>query len=337
MGFLVDLIREYGLGIVFLNVFVEQLGLPVPAYPVLVVTGALEGANGGRLGWLTAVAVAAALLADVIWYHAGKAYGHRVLGRICRISLSPDACIRQTESVYGRWGAKSLLVAKFVPGFASIASALAGVVGTPLRTFVLFDLLGGLAWVGSAVFLGSLFASTVEDLLDVLTALGKWGLLLLFAALAVFVARKWWQRHRVVRSLQMPRMSVAELAGLHAQGMRPTVIDVRESILYDRGHIPGARPWQRGKEEGSLAYESLLPREQHAHGLVVYCDCPNEISAARVAKQLMRAGFTNVRPLVGGLTAWEAAGFDVEKVADGGRPMPGVATTPGISETMTPS
>ncbi|WP_417282728.1 DedA family protein, partial [Comamonas sp.] len=173
MGFLVDLIREYGLGIVFLNVLVEQLGAPIPAYPVLVVTGALEGASWARLGWLTLIAVVAALIADVLWYHAGKAYGHRVLGQICRISLSPDACIRQTESVYGRWGARSLLVAKFIPGFASIASALAGVVGTPLRTFVLFDTLGALIWVGSAVFLGSLFSSTVQDLLDVLTALGK--------------------------------------------------------------------------------------------------------------------------------------------------------------------
>jgi len=316
MGFLVDLIREYGLGIVFLNVFVEQLGAPVPAYPVLVVTGALEGTSWARLGWLTALAVTAALAADVIWYQAGKAYGHRVLGRICRISLSPDACIRQTESVYGRWGAKSLLVAKFVPGFASIASALAGVVGTPLRTFVLFDTLGALIWVGSAVFLGSLFASTVEDLLEVLTALGKWGLLLLVLALAVFVARKWWQRHRVARSLKMPRISVAELAGLHAQGIRPTVIDVREPMLFDQSHIPGAKPWLRCTEQGKPAYEKLLPREQHANGVVVYCDCPNEVSAARVAKQLQRAGFSNVRPLVGGLSAWEAAGLDVEAVPD---------------------
>lgn len=121
MAWVVDLIREFGLGIVFLNVLVEQLGAPIPAYPVLVVTGALEGASLARLGWLTLVAVGAALIADVIWYQAGKRYGHQVLGRICRISLSPDACIRQTESVYGRWGAKSLLVAKFVPGFASIA------------------------------------------------------------------------------------------------------------------------------------------------------------------------------------------------------------------------
>ncbi|MEG2048561.1 MAG: rhodanese-like domain-containing protein, partial [Comamonas sp.] len=253
--------------------------------------------------------------------HAGKAYGHRVLGSICRISLSPDACIRQTESVYGRWGAKSLLVAKFVPGFASIASALAGVVGTPLRTFILFDTLGALIWVGSAVFLGSLFSSTVQDLLDVLTALGKWGLLLLSVAFAVFVARKWWQRQRMVRTLKMPRISVAELAGLHAQGASPTVIDVREPMLYDRAHIPGARLWKSGHlPKGVAAYEALLPRDQHPHGVVVYCDCPNEISAARVARQLQRAGFSNVRPLVGGLSAWEAAGLNVEKVSASRQP-----------------
>ena len=316
MGWLVDLIREHGFGIVFLNVLIEQLGAPIPAYPVLVVTGALEGGSLARLLWLTAIAVTAALIADVFWYHAGKTYGHWVLGRICRISLSPDACIRQTESVYGRWGAKSLLVAKFVPGFASIASALAGVVGTPLRTFVLFDTLGALIWVGSAVFLGSLFSSTVQDLLDVLTALGKWGLLLISIAFVVFVARKWWQRQRVVRSLKMPRISVQELAGLNAQGIHPTVIDVREPMLYGMGHIPGAHSWTQRPEKGKPAYDRLLPREQHQHGLVVYCDCPNEISAARVARQLQRAGFTNVRPLVGGLTAWEAAGLNVEAQPD---------------------
>ena len=312
MGFLVELIREYGFGIVFLNVFVEQLGAPIPAYPVLVVTGALEGADWARLLWLVAVAVSAALIADVLWYQAGKAYGHRVLGRICRISLSPDACIRQTETVYGRWGARSLLVAKFVPGFASIASALAGVMGTPLRSFVLYDGLGALIWVGSAVYLGSLFSSTVEDLLGVLTALGQWGLLLLAVALGLFILRKWWQRHRMVRSLRMPRISVRELAGLHAQGVEPTVIDVRALPQYRQGHIPGAQSWELRPRDRSELHAHLLPQHAHPHGVVIYCDCPNEISAARLARQLQRAGFANVRPLVGGLKAWQAAGFEVE-------------------------
>ena len=329
MGFLVELIREYGFGIVFLNVFVEQLGAPIPAYPVLVVTGALEGADWVRLLWLVAVAVSAALIADLFWYQAGKAYGHRVLGRICRISLSPDACIRQTETVYGRWGARSLLVAKFVPGFASIASALAGVMGTPLRSFVLYDGLGALIWVGSAVYLGSLFSSTVEDLLGVLTALGQWGLLLLAVALGLFIVRKWWQRHRMVRSLRMPRMSVRELAGLHAQGMQPTVIDVRALPQYRQGHIPGAQSWELRPRDGGESHAHLLPQHDHPHGVVVYCDCPNEISAARLARQLQRAGFANVRPLVGGLKAWQAAGFDVETA-----PLP---VTAGADEGPAPS
>lgn len=329
MGFLVELIREYGFGIVFLNVFVEQLGAPIPAYPVLVVTGALEGADWVRLLWLVAVAVSAALIADLFWYQAGKAYGHRVLGRICRISLSPDACIRQTETVYGRWGARSLLVAKFVPGFASIASALAGVMGTPLRSFVLYDGLGALIWVGSAVYLGSLFSSTVEDLLGVLTALGQWGLLLLAVALGLFIVRKWWQRHRMVRSLRMPRMSVRELAGLHAQGMQPTVIDVRALPQYRQGHIPGAQSWELRPRDGGESHAHLLPQHDHPHGVVVYCDCPNEISAARLARQLQRAGFANVRPLVGGLKAWQAAGFDVETA-----PLP---VTAGADEEPAPS
>ncbi|QIL79555.1 sulfurtransferase [Diaphorobacter sp. HDW4A] len=312
MAWLVDLIREFGFGIVFLNVLIEQLGAPIPAYPVLVITGALEGASMGRLAMLIVIAVVAALIADVIWYRAGKVYGGAVLGRICRISLSPDACIRQTESVYGRWGPKSLLIAKFVPGFASIASALAGTVGTPLSTFVLFDTLGALIWVGSAVFLGSLFSSTVQDLLDVLSALGKWGLLLVLFVFVVFLLRKWWQRTRTLRSLKMPRLSVHELAGMNAHGVFPTVIDVRDVSQYQRGRIPRAQSWKSISRQSSLPHEPLMPQEQHAHGLVVYCDCPHEISAARLAKQLQRAGFTNVRPLVGGLEAWRAAGFEVE-------------------------
>ncbi|WP_353233944.1 rhodanese-like domain-containing protein [Diaphorobacter ruginosibacter] len=318
MTWLMDLIREYGFGVVFLNVLVEQLGAPIPAYPVLVVTGALEGSDASRWPLLVAVAVLAALIADVFWYAAGRNYGHAVLGKICRISLSPDACIRQTEQVYGRWGPKSLLIAKFIPGFASIASALAGTVGTPLAVFVLFDALGALIWVGSAVFLGSLFSTTVQDLLDVLAALGQWGLLLLAFVFVLFLLRKWWQRARVLRSLKMPRMSVQELAGLHAQGSMPTVIDVRDLAQYQRGHIPGATSWKLESRQYDVPHEYLLPQQNHPYGLVVYCDCPHEISAARVARQLQRAGFTNVRPLVGGLQAWQAAGFEVEsKISSG--------------------
>jgi membrane protein DedA with SNARE-associated domain len=144
MDFIVALVREYGVGIVFLNVLIEQLGAPIPAYPVLMVTGAIQGDSLSQQLLLIAVAVLAALIADGVWYAMGRRYGRRVLARVCKISLSPDSCVQNTESLYSRWGAKSLLIAKFVPGFASIASALAGAVGTSPTRFVLFDGLGAL-------------------------------------------------------------------------------------------------------------------------------------------------------------------------------------------------
>lgn len=154
MDFIVALVREYGVGIVFLNVLIEQLGAPIPAYPVLMVTGAIHGDSLSQQLLLIAVAVSAALIADGVWYAMGRRYGRRVLARVCKVSLSPDSCVQNTESLYSRWGAKSLLIAKFVPGFASIASALAGAVGTSPTRFALFDGLGALLWVGSAVLLG---------------------------------------------------------------------------------------------------------------------------------------------------------------------------------------
>lgn len=309
MDFIIVLIREYGVGIVFLNVLIEQLGAPIPAYPVLMVTAAIHGGALADQLQLVAVAVFAALVADYIWFVLGRRYGRRVLSRICRISLSPDSCVQNTESVYGRWGAKSLLVAKFVPGFASIASALAGAVGTTPGRFVLFDGLGALLWVGSAVFLGGLFSSTVADLLAVLAQLGQWGLLLLALAFTVFIARRWWSRRQVIRSLRMERLTVAELSDMLQGGEQPVILDVRPSMAFDASHIPGAHSYD------PLHKGAVLPAIDPQAQVVVYCACPNEVSAARVAQLLRKAGIPRVRPLLGGIDAWVDAGYGVHGAA----------------------
>lgn len=306
MSYLVHLIEQYGLFAIFLNVLVEQLGAPVPAYPTLIITGALLSRSTFSAPALLFTAVCAALLADSIWYFAGRRYGRAVMGMLCRISLSPDSCVRQTESIYLRWGASSLLVAKFVPGFASIGSALAGTTGTGYAKFVVFDALGAMLWAASAVWLGSFFSSTVGDLLSVLESLGKWALVLLGLALLAFIVNKWRQRDRFIKSLRMARVTVDELHQLHATGASPIIVDVRPAMAHAEGRIPGAVPL-------SLADLHTWAFDMPADGeVIVYCACPNEASAARVAKHLMQKGYKRIRPLTGGIDAWVAAGHALE-------------------------
>ncbi|NYT85457.1 rhodanese-like domain-containing protein [Pollutimonas harenae] len=303
MEAILRLIEEYGLLIVFFNVLIEQAGAPIPAYPILVVTGALHESSGYSPLALVGVAVLGAMIADYGWYLAGRRYGARLLSMLCRISLSPDSCIQQTESIYVRWGAPSLMVAKFIPGFASIASVLAGAVHTRKRSFLLFDIIGATIWSGSAVYLGSLFSTAVDELLEVLVNLGMLGALLLAAALVVFVARKWWQRHRFIKSLCMERVSVQELHDMLQSGNRPVIVDVRSAVAQAEGRIPGAIALRVGEDD----FPPLSGDD-----IIVYCDCPHDASAAAVSKRLMQSGYSRVRPLAGGIEAWLAAGYTID-------------------------
>jgi membrane protein DedA with SNARE-associated domain/rhodanese-related sulfurtransferase len=307
MSQLINLILEFGLGLVFLNVLVEQAGLPVPAYPTLIVAGAYLAGDGNAILALLGTAVAAAVIADSCWYVAGSRFGMRVLRMLCRISLSPDSCVTQTESIFMRFGPASMLFAKFVPGFASVATAMAGAVGIRYWKFLLFDTLGALLWVGVAVMLGGLFREAIADILDTLQALGKYGLMLVIAALAAYVASKWWRRRQFVRQLRMDRVTVDELRQLMDEQKSSLILDVRSPLTQAvSGRIPGARAVDMNRIGEGLADVAK------DDDVIVYCACPNEASAVKVAKALMQAGFKRVRPLHGGIDAWIAAGHEVE-------------------------
>jgi membrane protein DedA with SNARE-associated domain/rhodanese-related sulfurtransferase len=308
MQHLIELIESYGLSFVFLNVLIEQAGVPLPAYPTLIVAGALLArADYSSMQLLTA-AVLASLVADLTWFHAGARYGRPVLRTLCRISLSPDTCVAQTEAIYSRWGAPSLLVAKFIPGFAAVATALAGSIGTRWPVFVLFDALGALLWAGVAVAVGSIFADAIADILDVLESLGEAGLLTIAGGFALVILSKWWQRQRFYRQLRIDRITVDELRAMLDAGLGPSLLDVRSALSQQRdGRIPGATALS-GENLHQAALTMAPERE-----IIVYCDCPNEASAALIAKQLMKLGFTRVRPLQGGLAAWIEAGYSVER------------------------
>jgi len=310
MQVLLTLLEQYGLWLVFANVLALQCGLPVPAYPTLIVVGAMTARGDVTVAQVIAVSTIACVIADLAWYFAGARHGRRVLRLMCRLSLSPDSCVRQTENIYERWGAPSLVVAKFVPGFAVVATSMAGMVRTPLPSFALFDTIGALLWSGVAVALGWIFRGAVNDILGVLTQAGHWGLLALIVALALFIAFKALQRYQLIRSLRMSRVSVDELNDLLAGQAPPLVVDVRSLSSQRRGRIPGAIWIDSHAFDESLRARGL--GERIAQDVIVYCDCPNEASAATVAKKLMRVGFKRVRPLGGGIDAWIAKGYSVD-------------------------
>jgi membrane protein DedA with SNARE-associated domain/rhodanese-related sulfurtransferase len=300
-------LTQYGFIVVVLNVLLDQIGLPVPAVPTLIIAGAVAADGQLSLGALFLGSVAACLLADCGWYWVGQVYGIRVLKTLCRISLEPDSCVSQTQTRFERWGVNSLVIAKFVPGLAIIAPPLAGAMRIGWLRFIALSTLSAALWSGCALFAGVLFRPQIQQLLHVLDRLGSAVGLIAVLLVAVYIAYKWWQRARFYSLLRMARIGVGELYELMQAGAAPVVIDVRSTTAraLEPRWIPGAMSISLAEVGQHL---KDLPRDRD---IIVYCTCPSEASAARVAKVLMNHGFKRVRPLHGGLDAWLAAGYAV--------------------------
>jgi membrane protein DedA with SNARE-associated domain/rhodanese-related sulfurtransferase len=302
-------ITSLGPPLLFLLVLLQQAGVPYPITPVLIVAGAASVHGHLPAPAVIGLAVAAALLADLGWYTAGLRLGGRALNALCALSLSPDSCVSDTERWFGRFGIRVLLVAKFVPGLGLVSTAMAGVSRASLDGFILYDLVGNALWVSTAVCAGVLFHDAVGDVLRVLAELGYWGVVLLAAALAAFLVVKLWQRHALLRELRLSRISVPELKELVDLGRAPVIVDALAPASRQReGMIPGAIAVETLRLDSDAA---VLPLDAE---VIVYCACPNEASAARIAKQLIRMGCLRVRPLTGGIFAWKDAGLAVEPV-----------------------
>ena len=168
-----DLLVRHGIAILFAAVFIEQIGIPLPAAPWLLAAGALAGA--GKMNWLLALGAAASssLLADLIWFYLGRNYGNRVLGFLCRISLEPDSCARRTQNLFVRHGMRGLVVAKFIPGLSTLAPPLAGSTGVTVPRFLFFDGLSSVLHGGCFILVGVLFSQQLEQVINALAGLGR--------------------------------------------------------------------------------------------------------------------------------------------------------------------
>ena len=235
-----DLVR-YGVPLVGLNVLLQQLGLPIPAAPTMMVAGAL--AAEGRLSGTAvfAVCVAASVVADIVWFGAGRRFGYPVLRFLCRVSLSPDACVRQTEGIFERYGFYSLVVSKFVPGFSTVAPPIAGALRMRFATFLVAAVASAVLWVGADMGIGLAFAAQIEATIEWIARNGVLAGMLLGILLAVYVGWKATQRWRLARFVHASRIEPAELARELAGERAPIVVDIGGRLAHDaRPHLPGA-------------------------------------------------------------------------------------------------
>ena len=260
-------VLRHGYLVVFLSVLAEQMGLPLPSLPVLLTMGALAGKGQMSYPLALALCVLAAILADLTWYTMGLRRGAAILRLLCKISLEPDSCVRQTENVFLRYGARALLFAKFVPGLSAAFPPMAGNFRMPLWKFCLFDGLGALAWAGSYSLIGVLFRNQLDIALAALLRMGSWVLGFIALLLAAYVLFKYIQRRRFVYKLRVARIEAAELKALMDSGEKVVIIDLRNSLEREDSalKIPGSVALDFEDIESGFAD---IPRDED---VVLYC------------------------------------------------------------------
>ena len=258
---------RYGYLVVFGGVLAEQIGLPLPSEPVLLAAGALVGNERLSLVLVLGLATVASLIGDGVWYWIGRLGGARVLAWLCRISLEPDSCVKRTEHLFATRGARSLLVAKFIPGFSTAAPPLAGVVRMPFLQFLVFTGLGGLLWASAFVGLGFVFKSQLETAAEYAVQLGSWTFGILAAVLVGYLASKYIARQRFLRRIRIARISPEDLKAKLDRGEPLMIVDVRDRIDFDAepSIIPGALHLSI---EDLEARHREIPRERE---IILYC------------------------------------------------------------------
>jgi membrane protein DedA with SNARE-associated domain/rhodanese-related sulfurtransferase len=273
--------------------------VPFPAPPLLVAAGAIAQQGSLRPELVLLAALASSLIADHAWFIAGRLRGRALLGVICRLSLSPDICVRKTDDLIGRHGAPLLIFAKFIPGVSAVAIPTAAAMGLRYGRFLLFDALGALLWAGAYVGAGMIFSREVQRVLDAMASIGGWALMVMAVAFALYIAAKIAYRFRLKQLYRLVRIAPHEAAELLRQDPELLFVDARSGLA--RQEDPRRLPRAIDYHDGDVT--ALLPSAAHHRTIITFCTCPNEASAALLADQLIRAGYSRVRVLTGGVNA----------------------------------
>jgi membrane protein DedA with SNARE-associated domain/rhodanese-related sulfurtransferase len=303
-------IAQHGYSILFAAVFLEAIGLPVPAALVLLIAGGAAANGTINIGYALSGTVLVMLAGDMLMFLLGRFTGWWLLGVLCRISLNPESCILRAADSFYRRGRMLLVVAKFVPGINTMAPPLAGSMNMRVWPFLQLDLAGAVLYIGAYFGIGFIFSGALAALTRGYQQFGRvfsWCVFVLIVGYIGFQVGLWIRARRLSA---VPFVVPAEAAHELANGA--WIYDVRSHGYLDAKakRIQGSRRLDPNAIHQSRAE---FPSDRPVY---VYCTCVREATSARVARELQQHG-VRVAVIKGGLRAWKKAGLPVEPVPRG--------------------
>ncbi len=303
-------LAAHGYSILFTAVFLEAVGLPVPAALALLIAGGASARGSLEVSYALPGALAAMVAGDTLMFLIGRYTGWWLLGILCRISLNPESCILRSADSFYRRGRMLLVVAKFIPGINTLAPPLAGCMNMRLVQFLGLDLAGAALYVVSYFSVGFAFSGALEAVTRGYQTFGRvvgWVVIALVVGYVALLLWRW-TRERTLRAVAFA--IPAEAARATTDGA--CIYDVRSHGYFDRKamRIRGSR---RLDPHTLHRFNEELPADQP---VFVYCTCVREATSVRVARELEKNGI-RVAVIKGGLRAWQKAGLPVEAVPPG--------------------
>ncbi len=285
--------------LIFINVLLQQLGLPVPSVPTMMLA-ASQASGMTALSLMLLAAVLASLLADWIWFQAGRLFGYRVLSLLCKLSINPSSCVNQTEARFIKWGIWSLVFGKFIPGFSTVAPPVAGALGMRRSSFFIASAAGAALWAGLALLAGYAFQPQIDAALALMSQHGIRLTLIVISLIGMLIGWKVLQKYRFERMASIHHVSPEDMAVALASSRPPHIIDLRsQTLVAETGRIPNAHVTDYDAITRSLANVAK------DYPIITICACPQDAGAVQVARDLQELGYRHAYPLRGGFEAWK--------------------------------
>ncbi len=305
MPLALDFFLHYAYSILFLWVMIEQFGVPIPSVPILLTAGTLTATHKLSLPLVLISVTLGSLVSDSAWYLMGKRYGGGVVKLLCRLSMESNTCVRRTENYFTKHGSGALVLAKFIPGLGSVAAPIAGQTGMKYHYFAIFDTAGIVLWALTFTLTGRFFGDVLKKNPNALQWVEHFAFLIFVLLLLGFFVWRFFRQRAFLREIRMARLDPQDLKTMLDREQPVYIVDLRHPLDYlpDPRTLPGAVLLT---PDALVQQSEEIPRDRD---VVLFCTCPSEATAAKMALTIRKLGVYRVRPLRGGFDEWKRLGY----------------------------